>query len=164
LQAAFVRKYSKKGAMKNVKQKNDRRKIEEARAKITQYENHMKQLVQKQKAEERKARTKRLCSRHGLLESMFPETIVLTDEQFKAFLEKAVVNDYGRRMLDSVMAKSGGVTTAPKPVEVAKRVNPTSTTAKPIKATQGGAPTAPQTESSGTDGNAGKSGSAAQTS
>ena len=86
-------------------------KIEEAKAKIEQAENHMKQLVQKQKAEERKARTKRLCSRHGLLESMLPDTITLTDEQFKMFLEKAVANDYGRRILANIATKSGATVT-----------------------------------------------------
>ena len=91
-------------------------KIEEAKAKITQYENHMKQLVQKQKAEERKARTKRLCSRAGLLESMLPDTIALTDEQFKNFLERTTANDFGRRMLAGI-AKGSGVAASSKTVE-----------------------------------------------
>ena len=73
---------------------------------IVQLEAQKKQLIQKQKTEERAARTKRLCSRHGLLESMLPETITLTDEQFKTFLEKAVANDYGRRMLASIAAQN----------------------------------------------------------
>ena len=65
----------------------------------------MKQLVQKQKADERKARTKRLCSRAGLLESMLPDTIALTDEQFKSFLERTTANEFGRRMLANIVAK-----------------------------------------------------------
>jgi len=95
-------------------------KIEEAKAKITQYENHMKQLVQKQKAEERKARTKRLCSRAGLLESMLPDTIALTDEQFKSFLEKTTSNDFGRRTLANI-AKGSGAATTPKPAGATQR-------------------------------------------
>ena len=94
-------------------------KIEDAKAKITQYENHMKQLVQKQKAEERKARTKRLCSRAGLLESMLPDTIVLTDEQFKSFLEKTTANDFGRRTLANI-AKGNGAAATPKPTGAAQ--------------------------------------------
>jgi len=120
-------------------------KIEEARAKITQYENHMKQLVQKQKAEERKARTKRLCSRAGLLESMLPDTIGLTDEQFKAFLEKTTVTEFGRRTLASI-AKGSGATSPPKPPETVKRDNPTPATAKPAETVQ----------ESGTSGNSSK--------
>ena len=107
-------------------------KIEDAKAKITQYENHMKQLVQKQKAEERKARTKRLCSRAGLLESMLPDTITLTDEQFKSFLEKTTANDFGRRTLANI-AKGGGAATTPKPAGVAN----------------GGATATPQAEGNG---------------
>ena len=66
---------------------------------IIQLMNRKKQEMQKHKQAERKARTKRLCSRMGLIEKMLPETINLTDEQFQTFLEKAVANDYGRRTL-----------------------------------------------------------------
>ena len=59
-----------------------------------------KKLLEKEQSEqERKARTRRLCSRAGLLESMLPETITLTDEQFKSFLEKTVANNFGRDKL-----------------------------------------------------------------
>ena len=51
-------------------------------------ENQKKRLIQEQKAQERKDRTKRLCKRVGLLESMLPDTIPLSDEQFKTFMEK----------------------------------------------------------------------------
>jgi hypothetical protein len=64
------------------------------------------------KADERKARTKRLCSRHGLLESMLPEIITITDEQYKAFLERAVTNDYGRGILAKITAQSTPTATA----------------------------------------------------
>lgn len=55
---------------------------------IRQLENKRRQLVQAQKAQERKDRTKRLCKRMGLFESLLPESISLTDEQFQIFLEK----------------------------------------------------------------------------
>ena len=74
-------------------------KIESYDEQITQLLNRKKQEMQKHKQEQRKARTKRLCSRMGLIEKMLPETINLTDEQFQTFLEKAVANDYGRRTL-----------------------------------------------------------------
>ena len=49
-------------------------------------ENQRKKLIQEQKQQERKDRTKRLCKRMGLFESMLPESISLTDEQFQIFL------------------------------------------------------------------------------
>ena len=81
---------------------------------IKQLENQRKQLVQKQKQDERKARTKRLCQRMGLFESMLPDTIALTDEQFKTFLEKAVANDFGRHTLARIAAQGGGTSNAEK--------------------------------------------------
>ena len=82
---------------------------------IKQLEAQKKQLIQKQKKEERSARTKRLCSRHGLLESMLPEIITITDEQYKAFLERAVTNDYGRGILSKIIARGAGSSTPKAP-------------------------------------------------
>ena len=74
---------------------------------IKQLENQRKQLIQKHKQDERKARTKRLCQRMGLLESMLPDTIPLTDEQFKTFLERTTANGHGRRELAKITAQGG---------------------------------------------------------
>lgn len=74
---------------------------------IRQLENRRRQLVQAQKAQERKDRTKRLCKRMGLFESLLPETIPLTDEQFKAFLEQTVLTEQSRRILDGLTAQDG---------------------------------------------------------
>lgn len=81
-------------------------RIAEAKLKIEQEQNRMKLLIQKQKKEERNARTKRLCSRMGLFESMLPDTIPLTDEQFKIFLEKTVTNEHSGRILDGLTAQN----------------------------------------------------------
>jgi hypothetical protein len=86
-------------------------KIANIEEQITQLENQRKQLIQKQKEEERKARTRRNCKRHGLLETMLPETANITDEQYQTFLEKAVANDFGRRMLANIISKSKVITT-----------------------------------------------------
>ena len=91
---------------------------------IQQLENEKKRLIQEQKAQERKDRTKRLCKRMGLLESLLPDTITLTDEQFKTFLEKAVLRDYSRRILDGLTAQNAA-TAAPQTAETAARDNPT---------------------------------------
>lgn len=81
-------------------------KIAEAKLKIEQEQNRMKQLIQKHKKEERNARTKRLCSRMGLIESMLPDTIPLSDEQFKIFLEKTVATEHSRRVLGELATQA----------------------------------------------------------
>lgn len=80
-------------------------KIADIELQLIQLENQRKKLVQEQKAQERKDRTKRLCKRMGLFESMLPETIPLTDEQFQTFLEKTVASEYGHRILDGLTAQ-----------------------------------------------------------
>lgn len=86
-------------------------KITSIEEEIRQLENKRKQLIQEQKAQERKDRTKRLCRRMGLFESLVPETIPLTEEQFKTFLEKTVCADHARRILDGLTAQNAA--TAP---------------------------------------------------
>ena len=79
-------------------------KITDIQERITQLENQKKKLVQEQKDADRRARTKRLCKRHGLLESMLPEIAGITDEQYKSLIEKAVDNKFFRDMLDAMTA------------------------------------------------------------
>jgi len=99
----------KKGKFIMTKTVNE--KIEMYDDKIKQYRNKKKQLVQKNKADERKARNRRLFSRAALLESMLPETIELTDEQFEAFLKMTTANDFGRDKLNQIKSQ---VSTQPK--------------------------------------------------
>ena len=63
-------------------------RIAETKEKISQYENQVKRLVQKQGEAERKARTRRLIERGALLESVLPEPETLTNEQVKEILVK----------------------------------------------------------------------------
>jgi hypothetical protein len=79
-------------------------KIAEQKTRMEQMENELKRLMQRHKAEERKARTNRLCKRHGLFESLLPDTIPLSEDNFKTFLEKTVANDFGRRTLAALKA------------------------------------------------------------
>lgn len=81
-------------------------KITSIEEEIRQLENKRRQLVQEQKAQERKDRTKRLCRRMGLFESLLPDTIPLTEEQFKTFLEKTVATEQSRRLLDELTAQN----------------------------------------------------------
>ena len=87
-------------------------KITAIEDKIRQLENQRKQEIQKLKEAERKARTKRLCNRHGLLESMLPDTIRLTDEQYTAFLKKTLGGDFAKKILRGI-APQGDVSAAP---------------------------------------------------
>jgi len=80
-------------------------KIESIQTEIQQLENQRKRLLQAEKEQERKDRTKRLCKRAGLLESLLPDTISLTDEQFKIFLEKTIITEHSRRILDGLTAR-----------------------------------------------------------
>ena len=81
-------------------------KIANIEEQIAQYENQKKQLLQQHKEQERKDRTKRLCKRAGLLESLLPDTIPLSDEQFKTFMEKTMLTDFTRRILDGLTAQN----------------------------------------------------------
>ena len=69
-------------------------------------ENQKKRLIQEQKAQERKDRTKRLCKRMGHFESMLPDSIPLTDNLFKSFLEKTINTEQSRRILDGLTAQN----------------------------------------------------------
>ena len=114
---------------------------------ITQLEAQRKKLLQQHKEQERKDRTKRLCKRAGLLESMLPDTLKLTDEQFKNFLERTTGNEYGRKTLANIVAKAEAINTT-KPTETAVQGNVTPT-AKPAEAAQQSGTSGNATERSG---------------
>jgi len=76
---------------------------------IRQLENQRKQLLQAQKEQERKDRVRRFCKRAALLESLAPDTILLTDERFNTFLEKTILTEYAKRILVELKAKSASV-------------------------------------------------------
>lgn len=98
-------------------------KIADIELQLVQLENQRKKLVQEQKQQERKDRTKRLCKRMGLFESMLPESIPLTDEQFQIFLEKTVLTENSRRILDGLTA--GNTATIKTPVTETAEQNDT---------------------------------------
>jgi len=81
-------------------------KIRGIEEQIHQLENERKRLLQQHREQERKARTNRLCKRGGLLESMLPDTIALTDEQFQTFMEKTMLTPFTRRILDELTKRS----------------------------------------------------------
>ena len=87
-------------------------KITNYEEQIAQLNNRKKQEIQKMKQDERKARTKRLCSRQGLLEKYMPDLIIITDEQFEMFIKRGINTDYGRKILGEIIMKNA---TATKP-------------------------------------------------
>jgi hypothetical protein len=95
----------------STKRKTVAEQITEAQEKIKQEQNALKKLQAKQKEQDNKARNHRLCKRHGLLESLLPDTKEITDEQFKEFLEQHIANSHGRKKLAEIVAR--GTTNAP---------------------------------------------------
>ena len=85
--------------------------IESAQNEIRQRENRLKELLQKQKVQEHKERTHRLCERGGYLESILPESVSLTAEQFKTFLDKTLLTDFARQTLMGLTEQDSGKTT-----------------------------------------------------
>ena len=100
---------------------------------ILQLQNQKKQLVQKQKEDERKARTNRLCRRHGLLEKFMPDIISITDEQFEELIKRTIASNRGRETLAEI-TRSANASTAKKATETTAQPNPTPP-AKPNHAT-----------------------------
>ena len=78
---------------------------------ILNLQKQKKELIQKQKEDDRKARTSRLCSRHGKLEKCMPELITITDEQFEQFIKRGINTSYGQKVLSEIIGKAG--TSAP---------------------------------------------------
>jgi hypothetical protein len=100
----FVFQKPKPSGGKIIMAKTIAEKIEIQKAEIQQKENELKLLLRRQKEADRKARTNRLCKRHGLFESFLEGTIPLTEDNIKLFLEKTVANEYGRRTLAALKA------------------------------------------------------------
>ena len=73
---------------------------------ITQLKNRQKLLQQQYNVQERKERTHRLCKRGGLWESLLPDTITLTDEQFKVFIEKTLLTSFAQKILGELKMQS----------------------------------------------------------
>ena len=113
-------------------------KIDGIEEEIKQLENKRKLLIQAQKKEERNARTKRLCKRMGLIESLLPDTIPLTDEQFKTLLDKTLTTEHSRRILAELSAQNAATAT-PEAAGAAARDNPTPAARSAETAAQGNA-------------------------
>ena len=102
-------------------------KIASIEEQIAQLKNQQKLLKQQHNEQERKDRTKRLCRRMGLFESLLPETIPLTDDLFKTFLEKTILSEYAKKILREVTAQNAAPPTPTGAGTAAKPVTPIAT-------------------------------------
>ena len=92
--------------------KTTEEKLAKIRERKTQIKNEEKLLLQKHKAEERAARTRRLIERGAILESLIDGADELTNDQIAEILKKTVGSDYGVKIIAEVKSKS--VTAPPK--------------------------------------------------
>jgi hypothetical protein len=66
--------------------------VQSVRDKIQELQNKEKRLINQQREADRKARTKRLIERGAIMESILPNSIPLTNDQFKALVEEMVAS------------------------------------------------------------------------
>ena len=86
--------------------------IEASAKRIQEEQRRLKQLEKQQAERDRKDRNHRLCKRHGFLESILPDSINLTDEQFQEFVKNHVANKFGKQAIADFIAKNAKTTAA----------------------------------------------------
>jgi len=88
---------------------------DKATTKVEQLKEQIKDIIKAEKEKERKARTKRLCQRMGYIESILPDTIELTEEQFHSFIKRTLQNDHARKILAQTRTQAIPQNTAQSP-------------------------------------------------
>ena len=76
--------------------------IQIAQDKKQQHENRIKELIQKQKEQERKARTRRLIERGAMLEKRIAGAETLTNDQIGVFLDKTLLTPFSKKILAEI--------------------------------------------------------------
>jgi uncharacterized coiled-coil DUF342 family protein len=71
---------------------------------IAELAKQRKNIIQAQKAAERKARTHRLCKRGGEIEKNLPGIETLTEDEFKAFANITFLTPYSKGKLAGILA------------------------------------------------------------
>ena len=113
-------------------------RIDGIKEEIEQLKTRQKLLQQQHNAQERKARTHRLCRRGGIVEKLLPGTISLTDDQFDTFVEKTLLTGYAEKILKGLAVQSGE-SPAEKQANVSVRDDGNAKT-RPAAKEPGGAP------------------------
>ncbi|MCL2249581.1 MAG: DUF3847 domain-containing protein [Oscillospiraceae bacterium] len=78
-------------------QSKTEKRIENVKEEIAKLNNKKNVLIQKHKAEERRARTHRLCKRGGYMESKIPELLTMTDEEFYSFVDNILIPQHSNK-------------------------------------------------------------------
>ena len=120
--------------------------IEASEKRIQEEQRKLKALEKEQRERNDKARTNRLCKRHGLLESVLPVTIALTEEQYEKFVKQHIANKHGIAVLATITGQTvETVTAAIEDAMNRKRNKPSTanaaTTETDNSKNNGGAPT-----------------------
>jgi len=97
---------------------------------IKQLENQRRQLIQKHKADERKARTRRLIQRGAILEGFIPDPADYTEEEIQIFLNNTLNTDFARKALRRIRLPQKDETSSAKP-PVTQQGDDTPSPAKP---------------------------------
>jgi predicted DNA-binding helix-hairpin-helix protein len=74
-------------------------RIAEAKDELRKMDNLRKRLIQSQKVEIRRQRTRRLIERGAIVESLIGGADALTNEQFKSLMEKILTTDQAQRVI-----------------------------------------------------------------
>ena len=107
-------------------------KIASVEDKIKQLENQRKQLIQKQKADERKARTRRLIQRGAILEGFIPDPETYSEDEIQAFLKETLATKFAKDALRRIKPIAPPkAETKPNSTDKAPAQNPTSPQAAP---------------------------------
>jgi hypothetical protein len=80
-------------------------KIANAEAEILQLQNRVKKHKQELKKQERKAREHRIFQRGGYIEKVLPETITLSAENFREFIDKTLTTKFSVGILEAMKAR-----------------------------------------------------------
>jgi hypothetical protein len=91
-------------------------RISNIETQIAELVKQRKNIIQAQKAAERKARTHRLCKRGGEIEKNLPGIETLTEDEFKAFANITFLTPYSKKELAKILANKA----SEKPVEVSE--------------------------------------------
>jgi hypothetical protein len=89
-------------------------KLAQAQLEKEQAEARIKQLIQQQKAQERKDRNHRLCKRGGLVEKLLPDLAKLTDAQFETFVDKTLLSGFAEKVLKQLVPPPSDPTNEPE--------------------------------------------------
>ena len=66
----------------------------------------------------------------GFIEKLLPDTIPLTEEQFKTFVEQTIATDHSRRILDELTAQNAATAPAQGAGTAGRGTQPTAKTAQ----------------------------------